>query len=332
MKTIRVVVVSSENTPPSWGWIAKHIDTFDWSFFKPPKVKSFQLVFYRIITAFKAVRKAAQSDVLVSHGPYTAFYCALFKWLLRVRTPHIVYSFNFSELPQGFAIKRMSFAFNKIDRFVVSSHMEIDLYSDYFNLPANKFDFVRWGVNFPEFNNKPPKHDADYICAVGGNARDYATFIDTMRDLPHIPAIVVVRPYNLVGLQIPDNVTVLTNIPKDEAFSVIANSRLMVLPLAGNEIPCGHITLVVAYYLGIPSIVTNSSGIEDYVTDPETALLCAPGSKESMLQAVTRLWQDPGLCKEISQNCGHFAQTLCSEQNYVDHFKHFIEQRVTNND
>lgn len=330
--TIRVVVVGPEMINPSWRWISRHFDTIDWSFYIPQRIKPFPLIVARVLASLTAVLKSAKSDILVSHGPYMAFYCAVFKWLFCIRTPHIVYSFNFAELPTGLALRRMQFAFKKIDTLVVSSNMEVGLYSNYFKIPEDRFDFVRWGVNYPNFKNTPPQHSAGYICAVGGNARDYSTFIDTMRDLPEVSGIIVVRPHNLVGLQIPKNVEVLTNIPMDDAYSVIANSRLMVLPLAGNEIPCGHVTIVVAMYLGVPSIVTDSSGVDDYIIEGETGLLCAPASKDSMKQAILNLWQDPDLCSLLAKNGVQFAHEQCSEQNYVTHFKQFIEKRVNKND
>ena len=331
MKTTRIVV-SSDFTDYSWRWIARHFDKLQWCFYFPEPSKIFPVAVTKMLASLRAVSMAAKSDILVSHGPYMAFYDAIFKWLFCIRKPHVVYSFNFAELPQGFALKRMQFAYRKIDVLVVSSHMEIGLYSGHFNIPASKFEFVRWGVNYPEFKNLPPELEAEYVSAVGGNARDYATFINAMRELPEIPAIVVVRPHNLVGLQVPENVKVLVNTSKDEAYSVIANSRLMVLPLAGNEIPCGHVTLIVAYYMGVPSIVTDSSGIDDYVTDSETAILCKPASKESMRQAILRLWQDAGLRSRLSANCEQFAYSHCSEQNYVKHFNQLIEKRVNSND
>jgi glycosyltransferase involved in cell wall biosynthesis len=326
-----VVVVSPENMPSSWQWIAKHFENVDWTFYRPQTIKGIPAFYIRLFAAGNAVLKSAKSDILVSHGPYMGFYCAIFKWCFCVRTPHIVYSFNFAELPQGFARARMQIAFNMVDKLVVASRMESELYAQHFKIPISKFEFVRWGVNRPDFNNLPPKLDGDYICAVGGNARDYGTFMDVMRDLPAIKAVVVVRPHNLVGLQIPDNVTVFSNIPKDDANSVIAHSKFMVLPLKGNEIPCGHVTIVVAMYLGVPTIVTNSSGIGDYIDDGATGLLCEPASKDSMKSAIVRLWQDSVLCASLSSEGKRFAETLCSEQNYATHFKQFMEQVVSNN-
>ena len=324
MKPVHVVVLSPEHTNASWRWVASHFDALEWSFFSPEPSSKALLPWQRLLATFKAVIKARQTDVLVSHGPYMAFYAALLLWLLRMRTPHVVYSFNFAELPFGLTLLRMQFAFKKIDKLVVSSRMEIELYANHFKIPPEKFDFVRWGVNKPDFQDSPPKLDGNYICAVGGNARDYPLFMAAMKALPDIPAIVVVRPHNLVGLEIPNNVTVLTNIPKDEAYSVIAHSRFMALPLKGDEIPCGHVTIVVAFYLGIPTIATDSSGINDYIIDNETGLLCLPGSAESMKSAIIKLWNNQAIRAKIGPKGKAFAEANCSEQNYVTHFKDYL--------
>ncbi|MBK8815984.1 MAG: glycosyltransferase family 4 protein [Methylococcaceae bacterium] len=328
MKAVKVVVISSEHTNATWRWIDKHFENVDWFFYRAHPGNKFLLPFQRLFASFQAVMQARRSDIIVSHGPYMAFYCAVLLWCFRIRTPHIVYAFNFAELPVGFALKRMQFAFKKINKLVVSSTMEIGLYSDYFKIPYEQFDFVRWGVKDPRFEDSGNTFTKNYICAVGGNARDYRTFMFAMKELPEIPAVVVVRPHNLIGLEIPQNVTVLTNIPKDEAYSVIAHSQFMVLPLKSNEIPCGHVTIVVAFYLGVPIIVTDSSGISDYVKDHESGLLCLPGSKESMKEKILALWNDPVLRNKLAQSGKAFAALECSEENYVKHFKATIASVV----
>lgn len=328
MKKTKVVVISSEHTQPTWRWIDKHFDSIEWIFYRVGSGHPRLLPLRRLIASLLAVLKAAKSDIIVSHGPYMAFYCAVIQWLFRIRTPHIVYAFNFAELPTGISLKRMQFAFAKIDKLVVSSTMEIDLYAEHFNIPAERFDYVRWGVSDPDFTDSGNVLNKDYICAVGGNARDYRTFMAAMQDLPDIPAVVVVRPHNLIGIDIPPNVTVLTNIPKDEAYSVIAHAKLMALPLKSNEIPCGHVTIVVAFFMGVPVIVTDSSGIRDYVSDYNTGLLCSPGSPDSLREKIAELWTNSALRDALSQSGKTFAQTECSEQNYVQHLNRTLASLV----
>ncbi len=332
MNLTKVVVISSEHTQPTWRWIDKHFDTIEWFFYRAGQGHPRWLPLRRFIASLQAILKAAKSDVIVSHGPYMAFYCAILMWCFRIRTKHIVYAFNFAELPAGISLKRMQFAFGKIDKLVVSSTMEIGLYSEHFKIPAERFDYVRWGVGTPGFIDSGNVLRKDYICAVGGNARDYGTFMAAMRKLPDIPAVVVVRPHNLIGLDIPSNVTVLTNIPKDEAYSVIAHAKLMALPLKNDEIPCGHVTIVVAFFMSVPVIVTDSSGIRDYVNDYETGLLCAPGSPDSLQEKIAELWNSPDLRDELAQRGKTFAEMECSEQNYVKHFHRYLASAVNSHE
>jgi len=326
------IVVCTEIKNSSWRWISHHFsDSYQWSFCRVRNSSNGLLVIiFRLMASLNAVIKARRADVIVSHGPYMAFYCALFIWMFRLKTPHISYSFNFAELPSGVALKRMKLLFKRVNCFVVSSDMERALYSEYFDIPIEQIDFVRWGVAEPDFNLQASILDKPYISTVGGNARDYKTFMAAMAELPDITAIAVMRPGNLVGLDVPKNVTVLVNISRDEALSVIKHSVLTVLPLMGSETPCGHVTIVVAMYLGVPCVVTDSSGVSDYVTDNETGMLCEPNSLDKMKQAITHLRADEMLGTKLAENAEIFVRENCSEKSYVFHFKSFINRVCIN--
>lgn len=58
-----------------------------------------------------------------------------------------------------------------------------------------------------------------------------------MRLTPDIKLVAIVRPHNLRGIEVPDNVKVLTNIPKQEAMRIINDARFMVFRLLGVRCP-----------------------------------------------------------------------------------------------
>jgi len=280
------------------------------------------------MASFNAVIKARRADVIVSHGPYMAFYCALFIWMFRLKTPHISYSFNFAELPTGMAKKRMKLLFKRVNYFVVSSNIERLLYSEYFDIPIEQIDFVRWGVAEPDFELIPSSIEGPYISSVGGNARDYKTFMAAMAELPEIQAVTVMRPQNLEGLVVPDNVIVLTNTSRDEALSIIKNSSFTVLPLVSSDVPCGHVTIVAAMYVGTPCIVTDSTGVADYLEDNRTGLVYEPKSIENLRGLIEKLWIDKSLCNYISTEAENFVRHDCTELNYVKHLKSILDLSV----
>jgi glycosyltransferase involved in cell wall biosynthesis len=159
---------------------------------------------------------------------------------------------------------------------------------------------------------------------VGGNARDYPTLMKACRSLPHIRFYCVVRPHNLSGLDVPANVEVKVDATLDEVNSIVERARLMVIPLT-PQAPCGHVTIVSSFFRATPVIATRSDGITDYIVHGENGLLTEPGSSNDLAQAIDAVWKDKSLAQKLGNHAREFAQTLCSEQNYIDHFSRVVQ-------
>ncbi len=284
----------------------------------------------RLRGAFEAVRMArrAGAQAIVAHGPTSAAWCGLFARMTGLRIPILAHSFNFTSLPSW--PKRLVFkrSLSEIDRFVVFSTVERDLYAKTFGLPPERFDVVLWGVEPPRVEGPDtPLEEGPYVCAVGGNARDYRTLIEAARWLPDVRFVLVVRPDSLRGLDLPANVAVHTNIPFGKTMNVLAHSRFMALPLIGSEVPCGHVTLVAAMHLGKAFVITDSSGVHDYVRDGDNALTVAAGSVEGLAVAIRRLWNEPMLCVRLGDNGRQFAARECTEERIAEHFQGWLRSQ-----
>lgn len=265
---------------------------------------------------WKAARHATTSNatLVISHDPRVSYATALLLKRRRFRGTHLAFSFNYDVLP---SVKKRAIhakGFRHIDRFTVYSTMERKLYSESFNIPLEKIDFIYWGVRPPQID--PPDsalENGDYICAIGGNSRDYATLLTAMSHLPHIPLVLVARPRNVHGIRIPENVTLRTNIPFGNAMNILAHSRFMVLPLTGSSVPCGHVTIVNAMYLRKAFIATESEGIEDYAMREKNCLTIPANDVSSMCSTIEKLWGEPAHCESLGNNGQCFANTHCTE-------------------
>jgi glycosyltransferase involved in cell wall biosynthesis len=134
----------------------------------------------------------------------------------------------------------------------------------------------------------------------------------------------VVRPDNLRGLDIPPNVLTYENLPNGLAMNVLYYSRFMVLPLANASVPCGHVTLVAAMHLGKAFIITDSSGVRDYVYDGENALTVAAGSVDDLVAKIEILWSNTPLCAKLGEKGLRFAVQECSEGRITEHFRGWL--------
>jgi len=328
-----VIVNVSESAAPAWNWIGGRFpeDPFRWlSFTGRPssafeeKLRRPKLSRYRACWEAALAAKRERAVLVVSHTPLVSAWTNLFCRALGVKAPHLAFSFTFSKLPTGLRRRFIVDSLKGIDRFVCFSSVERGRYPEYFGIPEDKIDSLRWSVGEPGLDpSTTPIEQAPYLCAVGGEGRDYETLVEAMRHLPDHRLAIVTRPANAAGLDLPPNVSVRTNIPLAEVWNLIAHAKLMVLPLRDTEVPCGHTTLITAMQLETPSIVTESVAMTDYISDETTGLTCPPGDPDAMARTIERLWEDDELATRLKRSARAFVTEECSEARTVAYFKDY---------
>jgi glycosyltransferase involved in cell wall biosynthesis len=201
--------------------------------------------------------------------------------------------------------------------------LEKQEYAKYFELNTDRIDILLWCMGKPTIDS-PRLLEGDYICALGENARDYKTLMAVMKRLPEIRLELVVRPYNLIGLELPPNVRVHLDIPRSQAMNILYHSRFMVLPLQGATVYNGHVTLVAAQHLGKAMIVTDSVGIADYIFAGQNAEVYPAFDADALTNCITRLWHDPHRCQMLG-DCGQtFAANNLTENNAKSYLKQLL--------
>lgn len=276
--------------------------------------------------AATAARSARARDdaVLVSHLPGMAAATNLMRRAICPKTRHIAFAFNFTDLPQGRRRAWFRHALRGIDEFVVFSHFERPLYAAHFGISEDRIRFLPWAMERPVPGPHNPVQDivaAGYLCAIGGEARDYALLADVMRRKPEVPLVIVARPYSIAGLTFPPNVRVFTNLPAPETWRIAVDSRGLLIPLKTDTTACGHITLVGAQLLGLPLVITRSRGVEDYVTDGETARLVTAGDADALEAAIGKLGGDPEATRAMAQRARIQAEKRSTVGTWVEYFR-----------
>jgi Glycosyl transferases group 1 len=290
-----------------------------------------QTTLARGVSAWQAVQQAQKSNsLIVSHGPRPAMYAGLFAQLQKPDLPHLVYSFNFTNLPTGLQRKAMAKAYQQPQRFVSFSSVERQLYADYFDIPIEKIDMLHWAVHAPTINTaEAPIIAGDYLCAIGSQGRDYATLFAAMQKLPNIKLVAVCNTESIRDLSVPSNVEIRTNIPLKDANNILANSLLMALPLRDSQVPCGHVTLVSGMFYQKAMVVTNSRGVHDYIQADETGVFCEPKNPDDLADKIQMLWEDKTKRAHIAQTALRFAHTHCTEKTVVKYFSHYLSNLKT---
>jgi glycosyltransferase involved in cell wall biosynthesis len=338
----------AEFAEPGWRWIADQLGPppVEWTFFSThPRGSLEKLVRRPALARYRACRELARGaasgdfDLIVTHLPLVTCWTELFCGHRR-KCPHVAFAFNFTKLPTGTRLMLMRRAFKTVDRLIVFSRFEQTLYGDYFRIAdaEARIDVIPWRIRDPRTSRLPspaewaseseshssPKSGA--ICAVGSQGRDYATLLEAMRRLPHIPLILVAGAKNLRGLNAPANVEVRQNIPLAEAEAIIRQSRFVVVPLQDAQTACGHVTIVYSLFEERAVVATNSSALAEYVIPGRNGILVPPQDAGALARAIESLWNNPTEAHRLGAAGRELALTQCLESQTVDYFQRLVDQ------
>ena len=227
---------------------------------------------------------------IITVFPQLAMAVGLMKRLTFSRVPVISYYFNTGALGSRLKTRIANAGLHGVDRFVLTTHIEIAAYAAALKLPASRFAFAPFTVR-REDRILEVAQDDPFIVAMGSHHRDYATFCEAMRGFPG-EGVIVAGPHATDGLDVPDNVTVRSGLPLVECHALAQRARINVIPLDGSAMGAGTVTIVEAMMFGGAVIATDSNGADDYVDDGRTGVLTPLGDAAALRAHIDALWAD----------------------------------------
>lgn len=256
----------------------------------------------RYRAAWQAVRAADDRSIVISGLPLMTGAVANALAIERKRPPHLGFAFNFTDLPYGWRRKWLARSYARVTQFTPFSQFERGLYARHFDLDPDRIRPVIWTQDAPPLAPPGPPRARPYICAIGGEARDFGTLLGALARRPNgMDAIIVARPHSIGGLAVPDGVQVLSNIPFDRTWRIAADSLGVLVPLRDEETCCGHLTLVCAKLLGIPLVTSFSKGTAEYVENRAGVLVTPPREVSALVQAIERLGDDQAALRAAAE-------------------------------
>lgn len=169
------------------------------------------------------------------------------------------------------------------------------------------------------------------ILSMGVAKRDYTTLIRALIGLPgYETEIFVSSKYGdeyrggKLG-QIPDWIQFPERISDDELRCRYRAARFVVVPLMNTHHSGAGVTSIFeASASGKAVIATNTGGMHSYIVDGKTGILVPPGDVQAMRNALQRLWENPGLAKEMGTAGRKFLEENYDYQSVVDGITAFL--------
>lgn len=268
-----------------------------------------------------------QADGVITVFPQLASAVGFQQYLSRhCNKPVIAWLFNVGTCSPGVRKWLAQASLGHIDRFVVHTRREREIYREWLNLPIERFEFVPYQSSAIEVTHAE-EEERPFIASLGSAHRDFPTFFEAVEKL-NIPTVVASGKTALEGLDIPMNVEAPLGISRQDCFRLAQQGRINVVPLKPKEgiTAAGQVTIVEAMFMGRPLIATHCNGVEDYIIHGETGWLVEPNSLDSMLEAIDTLWNDAALRQRLGQAAKLYAEDHFSDRAAGQHLARILNE------
>jgi len=280
----------------------------------------------------RAALARSDIDVAVVLEYNIAWALGLLKLLTRRRFEIVVVGLNQSQrlLRTGIGVvdRLLERPWQMLDRVIVHSRREAELFHDIHRIDARRFHFVPWGFDVPPFDMAPPPCATPFLCLIGRNNRDFESAIRLAEDHGHTVVIVtdgVKRPL-LEGRASP-RVTILYDLSFESCLSIMAQAAIQLILVEDGERGAGHISAVAGLFLGVPHVFTDVATLSDYLVDGVTGVGVPLKNPEAIAAAVARLSSDPALRTTLVDNGLEFARANLTDRVFTERCLDVIDPR-----
>lgn len=261
---------------------------------------------------WRAVASSTRPRGVITCFPQLAITVGMRKRVAFSNIPLVAWTFNIGKLYAGLRGRLARTVLPAVDRFIVHSRHEIGTYSDWLNLPPERFQFVPLQratrpIKFKENTEKP------FLVSMGSAQRDYRLLFSVLEELGY-PAVIVAGPHAVAGLSVPPNIVIQSELSSEQCFELVQRARMSVIPIANQHTASGQVTLLDAMVFGRPVVITACPASLDYVTDQHDALLVKHGEHDDMKTAISRLWEDSALRTAIGTSARKTAVENFSDE------------------
>ncbi|HSO69503.1 MAG TPA: glycosyltransferase [Arachnia sp.] len=161
--------------------------------------------------------------------------------------------------------RRLVDRFKGADLLLALSRNQIDILVDS-GFREDQVDAIVFGCAPGLFEGPAVERDLDIVAAGFDRGRDYATFLEGVRDLD-ARVHLLCQPANLAGLSIPGNVTVDGVVPYDQYRSMLRRARVVAVPTRELAYPTGQSVALDAGAAGAAIAMTGTVPLCEYFDD-----------------------------------------------------------------
>jgi glycosyltransferase involved in cell wall biosynthesis len=268
-----------------------------------------------ILAGLVLFRRRNCYDAVVTAHYRTSIIFGLLCRLFGRRCRHVVKELYLDEavLHARFARSVFRLALRHCECVITNCSAEIPVYSEFLDLPADRFVFLPWPSNLPISTDAP---DDGYVYAAGRSFRDWQVVFDAARRFPEATFIVTAESSALAGLDRPNNVRLCCDVPRKKYLELLHGARIVVVPLLPTVRSTGQAVILEAMALGKPIVTAAVPGVLDYLSDGENGLLYEASDVESLTEQLDLLLADGNLRHRLGRGAVRSIRSTFNKVRY----------------
>ncbi|MGD9874728.1 MAG: glycosyltransferase family 4 protein [Kiritimatiellia bacterium] len=253
--------------------------------------------------ALKLFRGAGGCDVVLTMGARTSLFYALLCWLSARPSRQIMTEIFMDEDRPRNPIWKLKTALFRIAArramgILTNSSMEVPHIAERCSIPDGRVRYVPLCSNIR--NPAISQRDDGYVLSAGRTLRDYDLLLKAAETLNY-PVVLVCGKGDLAGRQMPSNVTVYAEIPKDRYLHLLDACSVVVVPLIPVKRATGQVVVLEAMARGKPVIATRNPGTADLMEHGVNGYLVEPGDADGLRTAIATMMRDAALRKKCAE-------------------------------
>jgi glycosyltransferase involved in cell wall biosynthesis len=197
------------------------------------------------------------------------------------------------------------------DKVLVYSRNQVPILQGELDLPDGFVSAIPFGVTVRAALPDVPIEPGSVTALGTDRGRDFATFIEAVRDTP-IPATIVTNFVIAERLTDVGSVQVIGPLAYEDYLREMQRAEVVVSPTQVLAYPTGQTVLLEALALGKPTIVTRSPALDDYVTDGVDTILVEAHQPAQLRNAIEQVVADKTLRDSLSahgrETAGRFTE------------------------
>jgi glycosyltransferase involved in cell wall biosynthesis len=288
--------------------------------------------FWRVFQALWIIGTQRRCACVVATTESPALPVLMLKAVGLIRRPVIVVSVALLHAKYTTGIRRALWrrCIGHADAVIVYAAGQVPAIRARFRLPSASVVAVPLGVDtdfFSEWEDGEQRIDYEFVLSVGTNeGKDYATLMRAMPSGRALRVVTDARNAEVIARNDRPDVTVTVEqaVPIDRLRALYRAATVHVIPLHEAPISSGQTVLLENMALGKAVIVSDVSGIRDYVEPGVTATVVPPGDASALRNAIENAFRAPSVSKRIGRSAAEAVRRRHSAEHFAAELSEII--------